>query len=239
MIRVTRAVVHSQHFRSLLVELVKVDVYGHHDAVPNENERSRPIAEILGGIRARSNGVSERPPMDFSDNEDKTNRRAYCSNGCEALPPSTHKDLIVNDQARQNGSNSRMVQESTAILLHVPGLKVISPVTDMFFTTLDYCTYLLTTKSARYDADVTNELHLLTKKTAVQMKGRTLSGTASISIIAFLQDFKSACDTCNRHEVAAMWLLEKLLTGPVEPTLKSKICLPNSVSSSLQGSLHS
>lgn len=117
------------------------------------------------------------------------------------------------------------------IPLDVSGPKVIEPVNDMFSAILGYRTYHLIKKSARYDADGANELHWMAKKTAIQMKDRMFSGKNSRSVIAFIQDFKYACDACKMYEGATVWLFKQFSTGLAEAAVKSRICLPNSISS--------
>lgn len=71
---------------------------------------------------------------------------------------------------------------------------------ELLSNAVKYCRYRLSKTSARYDDDVANELNKRTKKTTVQIKDRTFSGRDPVSIIAFLQNFKTACDACNIHE---------------------------------------
>lgn len=44
-----------------------------------------------------------------------------------------------------------------------------------------------------YDDDVVHELHKIAKKIAMQMKNPTFSGKDPMSLIVFLQEYKSAC----------------------------------------------
>lgn len=77
---------------------------------------------------------------------------------------------------------------------------VIKHVNKLFADAVDYRNYRLIKKSTRYEDDVANKLNKMTKKTAVQMKDRTVSAKDPVSIIAFLQNFKAACNACNIHE---------------------------------------
>lgn len=61
----------------------------------------------------------------------------------------------------------------------------------------------------------------MTKKTVIQMKDRALTIKDPMSIIAFLQDLKKACNSCNIHEGAALWLLGHYLIGPVKSVIKA------------------
>lgn len=93
--------------------------------------------------------------------------------------------------------------------LDVPGIKVIEPVNDHFEAEIDYQNYRLLKKTFRYDDNVAHELYKMAKKIAVYLKDRTFSGKELISVIAFLLEFKLACDACKMHESKAMWLLKK------------------------------
>lgn len=78
--------------------------------------------------------------------------------------------------------------------MDIPSLKASEEVSDPFSNVLDYLTYRLIKKSAKYDDDIANELLRMTKKTFVQMKDQTLSGKHAMSIIAFPSDLKSSRD---------------------------------------------
>lgn len=121
----------------------------------------------------------------------------------------------------------------------IPDLKVTEPENNTFYTALNCRTYRLMKKSTTYDAYVTDELHRMTEKTAVHMKNRTFSGENLMSIMAFLQELKRAYDACNIHGGAAMWVFKQFLASPAEAALKSRICLPNSISSKYEGPLQS
>lgn len=63
--------------------------------------------------------------------------------------------------------------------------------------------------SARCDDEIAPELHRMAKTLATQMKDTKISGKDSISVIVFLQDFKLACDACEREEGVALWLFKQ------------------------------
>lgn len=79
--------------------------------------------------------------------------------------------------------------------------KSVSP---LFFEAIDYQNYRLIKNSARYDDDSGSNLNKMTRKTAVQMKDRTLHGKEFVPIITVLQDHKVACDACDIHERATI-----------------------------------
>lgn len=67
----------------------------------------------------------------------------------------------------------------------------------------------------------------MNKKVAVQTKDWTFGGTDTVSIIAFLQDFKAARKASNVQEGAALQLFNHFLAGPVEAVIKARVALPN------------
>lgn len=79
---------------------------------------------------------------------------------------------------------------------------------------MDHQNYRLIKNRSQYDGDVGYEVNEMTKKTAVQMKDRTFSSKDRASIIAFMQDVKSAFDACNIHEIAVMWFCKHYLISP-------------------------
>lgn len=79
----------------------------------------------------------------------------------------------------------------------------------------------------------------MTKKTAVPMRNRTFNGKEPLSIVAFLQNFKAACDARNVHEGAAMWLFEHYLNRPVESVINARFALPAETARAQNGCLTS
>lgn len=63
------------------------------------------------------------------------------------------------------------------------------------------------------------------EKIVVQMKDRIFSGKDTMSVMYFLQEFKSTCDACEIHEGTARWLSERFRTGPTEAEVKARAAL--------------
>lgn len=91
--------------------------------------------------------------------------------------------------------------------MHVPGLRVIEPVSVRFAATVRYQKDRLLKDSSLYDNNVTRKLLKMAKKIAVQMKDHTFSGKNPRSVRVFLKEIKSACNACEIHEIAAMGCL--------------------------------
>lgn len=72
---------------------------------------------------------------------------------------------------------------------------------------VDYHTYRLSNCSPRYDENVFSYVAKLVKKKKSRMKTHFHGPNSQISIIDFLEIFKLAYDTNNKHERAATWVL--------------------------------
>lgn len=78
-----------------------------------------------------------------------------------------------------------------------------------------------------HDDDIANELHCMAKETTVQTKNRTFPEKDSISVNAFLQNCKAACDACGISERAAMGLFKQYRTGTSKAAVKTRVARPN------------
>lgn len=57
------------------------------------------------------------------------------------------------------------------------------------------------------------------------MKNCTFTGNDPVSIITFLQDFKTACDAYNIHEDADMWLIKPYIFSSFEAVFRARMAL--------------
>lgn len=71
------------------------------------------------------------------------------------------------------------------------------------------------------------------------MKDQTFSGEDPVSIIAFSQDSKAACDAYNIHARAAMGLFKHYLSGLMKAVIKARVALPTDTSKAQEGFLTS
>lgn len=90
------------------------------------------------------------------------------------------------------------------ITLDVPGLRVFQPVIDCPAVAVDYTNHRLLKKLSGYEDKVAHERHKMAKKIAVKVKNHAFVGKDSISVIAFLEQFRSTFDACKIYESAAM-----------------------------------
>lgn len=71
-------------------------------------------------------------------------------------------------------------------------------------------------------------LYKMLKNIAVQMKGYTLSEKDQLSLIAYVHEFKSACDAYGILGSTVMWLLNQFLTDVVDVAVTSRVTLMSS-----------
>ena len=72
----------------------------------------------------------------------------------------------------------------------------------LFTKAIDYRTYRLESRSARYDANTTPRINRYRKKLEVQVK------THTFAVLGFLARFKMACDHNRAIESAAVWCFQ-------------------------------
>ena len=99
---------------------------------------------------------------------------------------------------------------------------MIRPLNDLFTKAVDYRTYRLESRSARYDASTARRINRYRKKLDVQMKTHTFRGQDPIAVLGFLARFKMACDHNGVSEGAAVWCFQFCLTGQAHELLQSR-----------------
>ena len=100
---------------------------------------------------------------------------------------------------------------------------MIRPLNDLFTEAVDYRTFGLECRSARYDASIARRINRYRKKLEVQMKTHTFGGQDPIAMLEFLARFKMACDHNGVSEGAAVWCFQFYLTGQVHALLQSRL----------------
>lgn len=89
------------------------------------------------------------------------------------------------------GSNPTRYAPKTERKLDLSSFRVIKLVNARFAAAVGYRNYRSLNKSSRYGDDVARELRKMTERIVVQMKDRTFYWIDAMSVLAFLQDFKS------------------------------------------------
>ena len=104
---------------------------------------------------------------------------------------------------------------------------LIRPVNLLFRKALDYRTYRLSDRSQHYDRVVAKKVAKMAKMMEVQLRSHFFDATDPISILAFLPQFKTACDTNGVHEGAETWLFQFFIKSPAKAALVARIRAPN------------
>lgn len=66
-----------------------------------------------------------------------------------------------------------------------------------------------------------NEVNEKTRKMVAEMENKNFNGKEPLSIIAFLQEFKSICDELHIYDSAQIWLFKNYLNGLVESVIRA------------------
>ena len=98
---------------------------------------------------------------------------------------------------------------------------MIRPLSDLFTKAVDYRTYRLESRSARYDASTAWRINRYRKKLDLQMKTHTFGGQDPIAVLGLLARFKMACGHNGVSEGAALWCFQFYLTGQAHALLQS------------------
>ena len=100
---------------------------------------------------------------------------------------------------------------------------MIRPLNDLFTKAVDYPTYRLESRSARYDESTARRINCYRKKLEVQMKTHTFGGQDPIAVLGFLARFKMACGHNEVSDGAAVWCFQFYLTGQAHDFLQSRL----------------
>ena len=100
---------------------------------------------------------------------------------------------------------------------------MIKPLNDLFTKAVNYKTYRLECRSARYNAEVARHISRIRKKLDVQMKSHTFSGQDPIAVLGFVARFKMACDHKGVSQGDAVWCFQLYLTGQAHALLQSRL----------------
>lgn len=116
---------------------------------------------------------------------------------------------------------------------------MILPFNNGFATTNDYQNYRLVKQMSHYDDDVTQKQINTAKKIAKKMKNCAFSVKDPKSVVAFFENFESACNACGIHEGPAMWLFKHGLTSAAETAVRVRVTLTTSAKVNHEGVLKS
>ena len=121
----------------------------------------------------------------------------------------------------QESSPSSAYQEPTGPVY--PGLEEIRPLNELFTRALSYRTYRLADVNHAYDSNVAKTLSKTSKRLQHAMNVPKFNGEEAIAILAFLKNFKYACDETDVAEGAALPLMKYFMSGEAKATMLSYI----------------
>ena len=122
--------------------------------------------------------------------------------------------------SRPSDSKATEVEEED---LTYPGLKVIRPLNDHFAKALSYKTYRLRKKDNSYNDEIAQSLSKTARKLKHVMTVPLFNGEDSIAVLAFLKNYKFACDETGVSEGAALPLMKYFMGGEAKDTMLSYV----------------
>lgn len=170
-------------------------------------------------------------PKDISAED--TNKKVLCEMPEEQAPelPPWSEEMAGNKSRRLTAKPERG--------LDALDLRVVESVNDSLPAAVDYRNYHPLKRSSQSGDDVAHKLHSMAKRIAVQLKDRTFSRKSTVSVIAVLQQSKSACNAYRIHEGTEMCMLKYFPTGPARATVNPRVTLAASANLFREESLKS
>ena len=162
----------------------------------------------------RRSGDRDRDRRHNYDREDrsrrrrkKKDRRSSSSDSLSETSDSRYSDTEGSDTGSRVPESRRRNR-----------LRIIRPMNELFRRALDYRRYRLDDlgpTSKRKQREVLSEANMtkVHRKLITQMKDRGFDGDDPITVLRFLAEYKSACDTHSVCEVVAFWAVQNYLSG--------------------------
>lgn len=104
-----------------------------------------------------------------------------------------------------------------------PGLIELKPLNERFTKVLSYRTYRLRKRDSRYDDEVAQGLSKTARQLKHVMTVPIFTGEDPIAVLAFLKNFKFACDETGVAEGAALPLMKYFMGGEARETMLSYV----------------
>ena len=102
-------------------------------------------------------------------------------------------------------------------------LKPLSSLNSLYKASVDYRTYRLVNTSPAYNNAMSKKVHSYIRSLGTQLAQTKFDPSNGIGVLAFLTNFKRACDSIAIHEGIAMWLLPHFVKGPTSQSLHARI----------------
>lgn len=118
---------------------------------------------------------------------------------------STRRDSLRVNPSRTTSIGRRAVANMPPMLDLRKKSKVVEPLNDLFTKAVDFKSYRLANRRARYDSSVASKIEEVPKQVNSQMKTQVFSGKSLIAVVEFLASFKTTCDHSIVSNGAAVW----------------------------------
>lgn len=98
-------------------------------------------------------------------------------------------------------------------------VEVLKPVSTYFTMEMNIATHLILLQSQIYNWYISRKIAKGAKYTDLQLKSSTFKWSGTISILAFVHNFKTACDSIWFHEGTAMRLFPRYMKEPTKAAI--------------------
>ena len=167
--------------------------------------------------RSKKNRKEQSRRINYSKKKNKKNRRGTPSSPSDSSPSDSSNDSSDSDESSSSDRHRRSRRLSRR-----KSLTEFKPLNELFRKAVSYKTYRLRNRNGSVDMD-TIRIDKLHRKLKVQMGSNTFDGSDPISVLGFLERFKTACNHNFVHEDAAIWLFQFFLEGQAHAMLQSRL----------------
>lgn len=117
----------------------------------------------------------------------------------------------------------RVRQKSVSKKKRAPCFKVSQRMKKSFEKLVNYCTYRVKNESQLCNSQIAVKFTKMFKMLKSQLKKTDLDEMGSISIFAFLREFRDECESIGIYKDTAMWLVSCFLTKPASTSLEARL----------------
>lgn len=167
--------------------------------------------------RSRKNRKEQSRRNKNSKKKNKKNRRGTPSSPSDSSHSDSSYESSDSDESTSSDGYRRSRRSSRR-----KSLTEFKPLNELFRKAVSYKTYRLKNRDGQVNMD-TVRIDKLHRKLKVQMGSFTFDGSDPISVLGFLERFKTACNHNHVHEDAAIWLFQFFLEGQAQAMLQSRL----------------
>jgi len=190
------------------------------DAVTEMQDAEAPLSPLSPRSRAGRNDDAARPVRMEPIGGDPPNHDPRRENR-EHEEARRWVDLMRESCAQAPHQERPRAEES--LDSSYPGLVEIRPLNERFTKALSYRTYRLRNQDNRYDDEVAQRLSRTARQLRHVMTVPLFTGEDPIAVLAFLKNFKFACDETGVAEGAALPLMKYFMAGEARETMLSYV----------------